>query len=83
MVQNKDKSLETFAIIPWGKFQSMEKRLKKAEVSDEELPAIKPQMHEVEETTEKELPTPNKPPPPKDATKKKDVKTKYRATQIK
>ena len=78
MVQNKDEPLETFAIIPWGKFQSMEKRLKKEETSDEELPAAKPQTPEVEETAEKEVQ-----PTPKDTTKKKDVKTKYRATQIK
>ena len=89
MVQNKDESLETFAILPFGKFLSMEKRLKKAEGSDEELPspATKPQSNEpseVEEVEVKEvLPTSTKSTSEDSGKKKKDVKVKYRATQIK
>ena len=79
MVQNKDESLETFAILPFGKFLSMEKRLKKAEGSDEELPspATKPQSNEpseVEEVEVKEvLPTSTKSTSEDAGKKKKDL----------
>ena len=81
MVQSNEEAVETFAILPIGKFMSMEKRLKQTEVADEEQPSPKvSDPSEVEEVVE-EVPAP--PPPPRASVKKKDVKVKYRSTQIK
>ena len=82
MVQNDDESVETFAILPIAKFMSMEKRLKKSEDSDQRPPTPKPSENtesetEVVENLESPLPSPKAP------TKKKEVKMKYRAAQIK
>ena len=58
MVQSKEESVETFAILPYAKFASMEKRLKKAEAdSGEDLPSSQlpePQPTHIEEVQKEE-----------------------------
>ena len=84
MVQSKEESVETFAILPYAKFASMEKRFKKAKAdSGEDLPTS--QLPEPQPTHIKEVKKEENIPlsPTLETVKKKDVKTKYRATQIK
>ena len=78
MVQSNKEAVETFAILPIGKFMSMEKRLKKSEESDQRPPT--PKSSEKSESVEN-LDSP--PSSPKAPNKKKEVKMNYRAAQIK
>ena len=85
MVQNKDETVETFAIIPFGKYQAMEQRLQKAETSNEDLPKpIKVDAPEVQKAEDEETPViPVDLATTKSAVKKIDLKNKYRTAQIK
>ena len=83
MGQNKDETVETFAIIPFGKYRAMEQRLQKAEMPEEELPSSATKPAEVPKPEEEEQPPSPVPPQPIKNDGKKDTKTKYRTTQIK
>ena len=85
MVQNKDETVETFAIIPFGKYRAMEQRLQKAETSNEDLPKpIKVDAPEVQKAEDEETPViPVDLATTKSVVKKIDLKNKYRTAQIK
>ena len=85
MVQNKDEIVETFVIIPFGKYRAMEQRLQKAERSKEDLPKpIKIDALEVQKEEDEETPViPVNLATTKSAVKKIDLKNKYRTAQIK